>query len=55
VAGSEGTGEFVEKIPIQPGGKAMGLLLVSPEFSGEALSALMGLSTGSVDGDGAMY
>ena len=53
--GSEVVGECVEGIRVEVGGKVLRMVLVCPGFFGFALSVLMGLLSGSVDGNGARY
>ena len=53
--GSEVSSECIERIRIEVRAKVLKMVLVCPGFFGFALSVLMGLLSGSVDGDGARY
>jgi hypothetical protein len=53
--GSEVIGECVEGIRVEVGGKVLRIVLLCTGFFGFALSVLMGLLSGCVDGSGARY
>ena len=53
--GSEVTGECVEQIRLEVRREVLRIVLVCPGFFGFVLSASLGLSSGSVDGNSARY